>query len=154
MLSFRYNKSERPSAPYITLEIALAGRRRKPTWRRAKLDSGASLTVIPENLRKRWNIPPFRAVTVRAYNGQKSVRPILTLVNRNVAYRFYRSRIRVVYEVTTPCPPLLRGNPLVRGIRINLRKEKGNWEKHEAEAVVLKEQSPTDSNIARRASFF
>ncbi len=56
MLRFRYNKSERPSAPYIVLEIAPTGRRRKPIRRRAKLDSGASLTVIPEGLIRQWGM--------------------------------------------------------------------------------------------------
>ncbi|MFQ6040690.1 MAG: retropepsin-like aspartic protease [Candidatus Poribacteria bacterium] len=115
MLFFRYNKSERPPAPYIVLEIAPAGRRRKPTRRRAKLDSGASLTVIPETLRKRWNIPPFRGVTVRAYNGQRIVRPIY-LADIIIGSRQFQN-----IEVTiAPRRNILLGRNVMNKLRITL----------------------------------
>jgi hypothetical protein len=76
MLTFRYNRGESPPAPYIPLEITPSGRRRKSIRRRAKLDTGASLTVIPESLPRRWRVPFVGTATLRAYNGQKSMRPV------------------------------------------------------------------------------
>ena len=42
----------------------------------AKLDSGASLTVIPSDLVQQWQLPSDGAVHLRAYNGHVSRRPI------------------------------------------------------------------------------
>jgi predicted aspartyl protease len=115
MLLFRYNKSERPSAPYVVIEIAPAGRRRKPTRRRAKLDSGASLTVIPENLIKQWHIRPSGAVRVRAYNGYESMRPIYS-VDVIIGSKRYLD----IEVTTTQRRNILLGRDIMNGLRITL----------------------------------
>ncbi|MBC8228660.1 retroviral-like aspartic protease family protein [bacterium] len=115
MLFFRYNKSERPSAPYIVLEIAPAGRRRKPTRRRAKLDSGASLTVIPESLIRRWRIRSSGAIRVRAYNGQESVRPIYSVDIIIGSRRFQDIEVTIA-----PRRNILLGRDIMNKLRITL----------------------------------
>ena len=115
MLLFRYNKSERPSAPYIVLEIAPVERQRKPDRRRAKLDSGASLTVIPENLRRQWRIRPSGRVRLRAYNGQESVRPIY-LVDIIIGSR----RFQDVEVTTAQRRNILLGRDVMNKLRITL----------------------------------
>ncbi len=115
MLRFRYNKSERPPAPYIVLEIAPAGRSRKSIRRRAKLDSGASLTVIPANLRERWRIPPSGTVKVRAYNGQESMRPIY-LVDVIIGSRQFQN----IEVTTTQRRNILLGRDIMNKLRITL----------------------------------
>jgi len=115
MLRFRYNKSERPPAPYIVVEIAPARRRRKPIRRRAKLDSGASLTIIPEGLIRRWRIPPLRAVTLRAYNGSESIR-FTYLVDIIIGTR----RFQDVEVTAAPRRTILFGRNIMNKLRITL----------------------------------
>lgn len=115
MLLFRYNKRERPSAPYVVIEIVPAGRRRKSTRRRAKLDSGASLTVIPEKLIERWRIRPSGAVRVRAYNGQESVRPIYS-----VDVTIGSQRFQDIEVTTAQRRNILLGRDIMNKLRITL----------------------------------
>ncbi len=42
--------------------------------RKAKIDSGASLTVIPDNLVSQWNLQIRRKIRVRGYDGYASER--------------------------------------------------------------------------------
>jgi len=115
MLTFRYNKIEQPSAPYISIEIAPAGRRRKPIPRQAKLDSGASLTVIPETLRRRWNILPSGSVRVQAYNGQASVRPVYLVDIIIDPYQFHDVEVTIASRRN-----ILLGRNVMNKLRITL----------------------------------
>jgi predicted aspartyl protease len=115
MLHFAYNKSERPPAPYIAVDIAPTGRRRKPIPRRAKLDSGASITVIPESLIKRWRLPSSGAVIVQAYNGSKSMR-----FTYSVDIIIGGHRFRDIEVTVAPRRTLLLGRNLLNKLRITL----------------------------------
>ncbi|MBI1927689.1 retroviral-like aspartic protease family protein [Candidatus Poribacteria bacterium] len=115
MLTFRYNKGKSPPAPYITLEITPSGRRRKPIRRRAKLDPGASLTVIPESLPKRWRIASVGMATLRAYNGQRSMRPVYVVDIIVGSKRFQEIRVTVA-----PRRYILLGRDILNQLRITL----------------------------------
>lgn len=115
MLTCRYNRGESPPAPYITLEITPSGRRCKPIRRRAKLDTGASLTVIPENLPGRWRIDSVGMATLRAYNGQKSMRPVHVVDIIIGSKHFQDVRVTVA-----PRRNILLGRDILNQLRITL----------------------------------
>jgi predicted aspartyl protease len=115
MLTFRYNRGLSPPAPYLDLEIAPFGRRRKPIRRRAKLDSGASMTVIPYSLLNQWQIPFVETVEVRAYNGQVSRRPVY-VVNIVIGSRHFQE-VRVT---VAPRRDILLGRDVMNRLRILL----------------------------------
>ncbi|MBI1927197.1 hypothetical protein HYR99_23510 [Candidatus Poribacteria bacterium] len=75
MLIFPYETGEVPPAPYIDLQVSAPHRSETLKNMRAKLDSGASLTVIPQNLVREWNLVKLGDVRARAYNGMLTVRP-------------------------------------------------------------------------------
>ena len=75
MLIFPYETNEVPPAPYIDLQVGALHRSKTLKSMRAKLDSGASLTVIPQNLVREWELVKLGDVRVRAYNGTLRVRP-------------------------------------------------------------------------------
>ncbi|HIE27127.1 TPA: hypothetical protein EYP66_07565 [Candidatus Poribacteria bacterium] len=115
MLTFRYSRGEYPPAPYITLEITPSGRRRKPIRRRAKLDTGASLTVIPDTLPGRWRIDSVGTATLRAYNGQKSRRPVYV-----VDVIIGSKRFQDVSVTVAPRRNILLGRDILNQLRITL----------------------------------
>jgi len=115
MLTFRYNRGESTPAPYITLEITPSGRRRKPIRRRAKLDTGASLTVIPESLPRQWRIPFIGTATLRAYNGQRSTRPVYV-----VDIIIGSKRFQDVWVTVAPRRNILLGRDILNQLRITL----------------------------------
>ena len=115
MLTFRYNRGESPPAPYITLEIAPSGRSRKPVHRQAKLDSGASLTVIPDSLPRQWRVASFGTAIFRAYNGQKSMRPVY-LVDIIIGSKHFRD-IRVTIASRRN---ILLGRDILNQLRVTL----------------------------------
>ena len=67
MLSYPYNTHERPAAPYIDISIIPWGQSGISTKQPAKLDTGASLTVIPETLVTQWGLQKHSEVRVRGY---------------------------------------------------------------------------------------
>jgi len=76
MLTFPYNTKQRPPAPYITLQLKPSRQVGAPITCEAKLDSGASLTVIPSDFVQRWGLRQRGTVRLRAYNGHVSRGPI------------------------------------------------------------------------------
>jgi hypothetical protein len=74
MLVFSYEPSERPPAPYLEVHVAggLLGVPAIPA--RAKLDSGASLTVLPVTMVRQLILDPTGAIDVRAYDGRVTTR--------------------------------------------------------------------------------
>ena len=76
MLTFPYETSEFPPAPYIDLQVSALRQSETRTGMRAKLDSGASLTVIPQHLVREWNLVTHEEVRVLAYNDTPTVRPV------------------------------------------------------------------------------
>jgi hypothetical protein len=74
MLTFPYNQNENPPAPYIEVVISPSKKTDARTLRKAKIDSGASLTVIPDNLVSQWNLQIRRKIRVRGYDGYASER--------------------------------------------------------------------------------
>jgi len=115
MLTFRYSRGESPPAPYIALEIAPSGRRRKPVRRRAKLDSGASITVIPESLPRRWQIPFVGTTTVCSYNGQELARLVYA-----VDIIIGPKRFRNVWVTVAPRRYILLGRDVLNQLRVTL----------------------------------
>ena len=77
MLTFAYDAGESPPASYLDIEIgpSLPGAPTIP-WR-AKLDCGASITIIPADLVVVLNIDPIGAVYVRGYEGQPVFRLLI-----------------------------------------------------------------------------
>ncbi len=75
MKAFPYEVSEQPPAPYVDVEIKPSFSAMSPLRYRAKVDSGAAMTVIPSSLIDQWKLKPFGVVVVRGYNGQASIRP-------------------------------------------------------------------------------
>jgi hypothetical protein len=122
----RYNMSEIPPAPYITLEIAPSGRRRKPIRRRAKIDSGASMTLIPESLPKRWRLPFVISTTLRAYDGQDTVRP-LYLVDI-IGSRHFQD----VWVTVVPRRHILLGRDILNQLHVTLNGPQQTIEIHDA----------------------
>ena len=115
MLTFRYNRGESPPAPYITLEIKPSGRRRKPMHRRAKVDPGASLTVIPESLPRRWRLNSIGMATLHAYNGQRSMRPVYEVDIIIGSRRFQEIRV-----IVAPRRHILLGRDILNQLRVTL----------------------------------
>jgi len=76
MLIFPYELSEHPPAPYLDIQVAPAGEIDRSISCRAKLDSGASLTVIPLALADDLELLVTDYVDVRAYDGHITTRPI------------------------------------------------------------------------------
>lgn len=74
MKAFPYEASEQPPAPYVDLEIKPSFSPRSFLSYRAKVDSGAAMTVIPSSLIDQWKLKPFSVVFVRGYDGQTSTR--------------------------------------------------------------------------------
>ncbi len=74
MLTFPYNQDENPPTPYIEAIISPSGKTDICALWQAKIDSGASLTVIPDNLVSQWNIQVRRKIRVRGYDGHASER--------------------------------------------------------------------------------
>ncbi|MBM3240992.1 hypothetical protein FJZ31_32315 [Candidatus Poribacteria bacterium] len=75
MLIFPYERGETPPAPYIDLQIYPRGKKLLLLPKRAKIDSGASVTVIPVSLAEEWKLQFAGSIKVRGYDGQQSIRP-------------------------------------------------------------------------------
>ena len=126
MLTFRYSRGEFPPAPYITLEIAPFGRRRQPVRRRAKLDPGASLTIIPESLPRRWRIEPVANATLLTYNGQEAIRPVYA-VDIIIGSR----RFQDVWVTTVPRRSILLGRDILNQLCVTLDGPQQTTEIHD-----------------------
>jgi len=115
METFPYETAEQPPAPYLELEIRPSFHLMNPLLQRAKLDSGASMTVIPSFLVDRWELVPFSTVIVRGYNGQVSTRPTY-LVDLTIGKRQFAQ-----VEVTlSPRANVLLGRDVLNRLRVTL----------------------------------
>jgi len=76
MLTFPYETSEIPPAPYIDLQVSAPNQSEVIKNMRAKLDSGASITVIPQNLVREWNLVKQGDVRARAYDNTPRLHPV------------------------------------------------------------------------------
>lgn len=74
MLVFGYEPTESPPAPYLDLHVADGAPGTPSLAARAKLDSGASLTVLPVAMVRQLSLDPTGAIDVRAYNGRVTTR--------------------------------------------------------------------------------
>jgi len=93
MLIFPYETAELPPAPYIDLQVSAPHRSETRRSMRAKLDSGASLTVIPQSLVREWNLATHEGARVRAYDGTPRTRPIYHVDLRIGARWFLNIRV-------------------------------------------------------------
>ncbi len=70
-----YDPRERPPAPFVDVRIANI-ETGASLWLRAKLDTGASVSVIPESARDALRIDPKGEARFTGYDGAESVRDI------------------------------------------------------------------------------
>lgn len=115
MKTFPYETSEQPPAPYLELKIRPSLQAINFLTQRAKLDSGASMTVIPSSIVARWQLMPFSRVTVRAYDGHVSTRPTY-LVDLAIGKRRF-TRVKVTLS---PRTNVLLGRDVLNQLRITL----------------------------------
>ena len=66
---WQYDRKLLPSAPILDVQIFAIDTRVQSISLRAKLDTGASTTVIPERLLTLLNLPPHDSVLTRSYDG-------------------------------------------------------------------------------------
>ena len=74
-MRFQYDPMEQPPAPYIDLQVSPHNVMGQMTTVSAKLDSGASVTVIPSRLAQHWNMLPISYSRFRGYDGSVTTRP-------------------------------------------------------------------------------
>jgi predicted aspartyl protease len=115
MEAFSYETAEQPPAPYLDLKIRPSLPSRRFLAQRAKLDSGASMTVIPSALVDRWRLTPFSLVIVRSYDGQVSGRPTY-LVDITIGKR----RFAQVEVTLAPRTNVLLGRDVLNRLRVTL----------------------------------
>lgn len=115
MKTFPYETSEQPPAPYLDLEIKPSLQTTNFLAHRAKIDSGASITVIPSSLVNRWKLAPSGIVTLRSYNGQISTRPTYLLDLAIGRKRFARVEVTI-----SPRANVLLGRDVLNQLRITL----------------------------------
>jgi predicted aspartyl protease len=89
MLTFPYEQAESPPAPYVDLQVSPSRRAYLRVAYRGKLDSGASITIIPTNLVQQWHLRRIGDVQVLAFDGTLSVRPLYR-VNIIIGSRQFR----------------------------------------------------------------
>ncbi len=115
MKAFPYETSERPLAPYLDLKIRPSFQAIRFLSQRAKLDSGAGMTVIPASLVDQWNPAPYNTVAIRGYDGHVSIRPTF-LVDLVIGKRKFMQ-----VEVTlSPRTSVLLGRDVLNQLRITL----------------------------------
>lgn len=115
MKTFPYEVSEQPPAPYLDLKIRPSLQAMSFLSQRAKLDSGAGMTVIPSSLVDRWKLVPHSTVTVRAYDGHVSTRPTY-LVDLAIGKRQF-TQVKVTLS---PRTNVLLGRDVLNQLRITL----------------------------------
>lgn len=115
MKIFPYETSERPPAPYLDLRVRPSVQRRRFLPQRAKLDSGASMTVIPNSLVVRWGLIPHSAVAVRGYNRRLSIRPAYVVDLEIGKKRFAQIKVTV-----SPRDNVLLGRDVLNQLKITL----------------------------------
>ena len=81
-MRFSYSYEEFPAALFLTVRVSPRGKR-NANFRecKAKIDTGASLTVIPEELQKELRLPPREPVRVRsAFDAEGKIRPTFSVI--------------------------------------------------------------------------
>ncbi len=89
MSTFPYDSSETPPAPYIDLQLCPLRHPNRLIRVRAKLDSGAGLTVIPLDLVNRWRLQEYGRIRVQGFNGTISIRSIYR-IDLSIGSRWFR----------------------------------------------------------------
>ena len=125
MKAFPYERSEQPPAPYLDLKIRPCFQSVNSLAQHAKIDSGASMTVIARALVDQWQITPFSAVNVRGYDGQVSTRPTY-LVDLTIGKRQF-SQVEVTLS---PRTNVLLGRDVLNQLRVTLDGPQGIAEIH------------------------
>lgn len=126
MKAFPYEAAEQPPAPYLDLETRPAFQAVSFVPQRAKLDSGASMTVIPSSLVDQWKLIPIGTVIVRGYDGQVSTRPTY-LVDLTIGNR----RFTQVEVTLSPRTNVLLGRDVLNQLRITFDGPRQITEIHE-----------------------
>lgn len=115
MLRFSYDESEQPPAPYIELHISPHDPAKDTITMWAKLDSGASTTVLPTQLAQRWGILPVGYSRFLGYDGRVTIRPIYR-IDVVIGARWFRD-IRVT---VSPRSNVLLGRDVMNKLRLVL----------------------------------
>ncbi len=127
MKAFPYEVSEQPPAPYVDLEIKPSFSTMSFLRYRAKVDSGAAMTVISSSLVDQWRLKPFSVVIVRGYNGQASTRPTY-LVDLTIGNKKF-TQLEVTLSLRTN---VLLGRDVLNHLRIVLDGPRQTTEIHDA----------------------
>lgn len=98
MLIFPYEPAETPPAPYVDAQVNPVRRAHLRANFRGKLDSGASMTVIPARLVQQWRLRKQGLIRARAFDGTPSVRPVYRVDIIIGARRFRRVLVTVSHR--------------------------------------------------------
>lgn len=71
-MPYPYSNTYRPSAPALAVEIAHPGASETSVTLTFKIDTGADITTIPQNILLQLQVPPCREVLAIGYDGQEA----------------------------------------------------------------------------------
>jgi hypothetical protein len=115
MLAFPYETHEKPPAPYLDVGIGPYHPDATTVPWKAKLDSGASLTIIPADLVRILALEPVGLVYVRGYDTQLTAR-FAYRANLVIGSR----RFEALRVTTAPRKNILLGRDVMNQLLITL----------------------------------
>jgi hypothetical protein len=127
MLTFPYEPAERPPAPYVDVQVNPSRRGHLRAALRGKLDSGASLTVIPASLVQQWRLRSQGWLLAFAFDGTPSAR-LYYRVDLTIGTRRFR-RVRATVSRRTN---ILLGRDILNQLTITLNGPQLRLEVHDA----------------------
>jgi hypothetical protein len=111
----RYDTRVQPPAPFVDVLILHPSDHEQTRGIRGKLDSGADISVIPEELADELHLIPAREIQTRGYDG--TVRDIQSYF---VAFEIEGYPIRLVEVVASRRTDVLLGRDVLNHFRIIL----------------------------------
>ncbi len=84
---FDYDRSDQPPAAYVTIQVSNPQTSESRSIR-AKIDTGASISVLPETLIRDWKLEPEGRVRVGGYDGSRKELPTYTVGFEIAGYPF------------------------------------------------------------------
>lgn len=110
-----YNLQIRPPAPFVDVQITNPDTGEALVCR-AKLDTGASMSVLPESTTVDLSLEPMGFMQCYGYDGRESARPIYFVALQVVDYL-----IPVLQTVSAPRHDVLLGRDVLNHFNITLR---------------------------------
>ncbi|TEU16302.1 MAG: hypothetical protein E3J21_10900 [Anaerolineales bacterium] len=111
----RYDTSIQPPAPFVDVLILHPSDHEQTRYIRGKLDSGADLSVIPEEVADELQLIPAREIQTRSYDG--TVRDIQSYF---VALEIEGYSIQLIEVVASHRADTLLGRDVLNHFRITL----------------------------------